>query len=489
MNETGNMNSPYSGNFLEDMMHNDGLSDDVMHMSLEDLAAGRQGVQRQQHPQYPPMHQEAPAPRQAAARKTAAPKASAPKAQPAVSRTAAAIGRGKNTVIKVVGVGGAGCNALERMLVMNKDSIENIEFIAVNTDTQALELSKAPKKIAIGSSDKLNKGRGAGSVPELGAKAAEMSAKEIEDALMGADIVFIAAGMGRGTGTGAAPVIADIAKGKLHCLTIAVVTKPFEFEGKVIMDNAIEGIANLSARVDTIITVSNQRLFGIDNLTFLAAFGRVDDILASGVIGISKILSGTGVINVDYADLCSILENGGPSQVGIGEGKGDDRAMHAAQNCMFGQLLETTLSGAKAVLFNITANSNLSIKDVETAAKLITDEADKNAKIVMGVVRDDSIEDDSISITLIATGLQTQEERDRERSDDSSLSDDYGFSRSSYMESASLFSSPEPVSASVVSTPKRTQPAAVISSASSSSSDDDDGIPTFLRRRVKKANR
>lgn len=307
--------------------------------------------------------------------------------------------------IKVIGIGGAGCNAIERMM---DDSFNDVEFIAINTDSQALAQSRVKNKILVG--EKITKGRGAGANPDIGKKAVEQNLDEVKKCVEGADLVFIAAGMGRGTGTGAAPIVADIAK-KTGALTIAIVTKPFSFEGMTRMRAAKKGISELAGNVDTLITVPNDRLVSLSNkdISFLDAFGRVDDVLRSGVKGISDILVGSGVINVDFADIQSILLNGGHSQVSIGFAAGQDRALMAAQSAISSPLLETrSIDGAKAILFNITGDSTLSLYEVKTAADIIVNAADASARIVFGFVVDDTISDGSVYITLIATGLSSE---------------------------------------------------------------------------------
>ena len=304
--------------------------------------------------------------------------------------------------IKVIGVGGAGCNAIERMMEDIPSNI-NIDFIAMNTDCQALKESHAPTKIVLG--EKITKRRGAGAIPEVGRRAAEQNADEIEKCIAGSDLVFITAGMGRGTGTGAAPLVADIAK-KTGALTVAIVTKPFGFEGMKMMNIAKNGIAELAEKVDTIIIIPNDKLLGINkDITFLDAFKKVDDILRYGVRGISDILSGTGIINVDFADVQSILQKGGASQVGIGFGTGPDRAVLAAQDAIYSPLLETSIDGSKSILFNITGDANMTLLEVKTAADIIVNAADPDARIVFGSVIDDNIQDGAMAITVIATGL------------------------------------------------------------------------------------
>lgn len=302
--------------------------------------------------------------------------------------------------IKVVGVGGAGCNALNRMMQMG---LKGMEFIAINTDAQALAMSNAHQKIQIG--ERVSKGLGAGSDPDIGKKAIEQSIEEIARKLEGSDMVFITAGMGGGTGTGASPIVADIAK-NVGALTIAVVTKPFRFEGNFRMKIANRGIDELKNRVDTLITIPNEKLIAIaeKNLSLVDAFKRADDVLRYGVQGISDIILGTGVVNVDFADIQTILVNAGSSQVGIGMASGPNRAVLAAEMAISSPLLETTIDGSKGILFNMTGDSTLTLFEVKEAADIIVGAADPDATIVFGAVIDPELKDE-IKITVLATGL------------------------------------------------------------------------------------
>ena len=302
--------------------------------------------------------------------------------------------------IKVVGVGGSGGSAVNRMI---DAKIRGVEFIAMNTDVQALQLSLAPKKIHLGAT--VSRGLGAGMDPEIGARAAEESQNEIREVLKGADMAFITFGMGGGTGSGAGPKVAEIAR-ELGILTVAVVTRPFQFEGyqrKVIADQAFE---NLSQYVDTIITIPNDRILQIiDRKTSLIdAFQIVDDVLRQGVQGISDIISVPGLINVDFADARAIMENRGSALMGIGRGHGDNRAIDAAKAAIASPLLEVSIDGAKGVLFTVTGGSNLGMYEVTEAAKVITESADPQAKIIFGAIIDESLKDE-IKVTVIATGF------------------------------------------------------------------------------------
>ena len=309
-------------------------------------------------------------------------------------------GMGPAQRIKVVGVGGGGSNAVNRMV---EAAIQDVEFVAINTDKQALLTSKASQKIQIG--DKITQGKGAGANPDVGRKAAEESKNEIEQAIKDADMVFVTAGMGGGTGTGAAPVVAEIAK-ELGILTVGIVTKPFSFEGKRRMTQAEAGIAALSDAVDTIVVVPNDRLLSISNAktSFLDAFRNADEILRQGVQGIADLISQTGLVNVDFADVTSVMKDAGYAHMGIGVGKGENRAEDAARGAIESPLLETSIQGAGGVLINITGGSNINLFEVNAAAALVQSCADPNANIIFGTVIDDKMEDE-IVVTVIATGF------------------------------------------------------------------------------------
>jgi cell division protein FtsZ len=304
--------------------------------------------------------------------------------------------------IRVIGVGGGGSNAVNRMIQAN---MVGIEFIAVNTDAQALLLTQAPKHIRIG--DKLTRGLGAGGNPSVGAKAAEESAEELYEALKGSDMVFITAGMGGGTGTGASPIVAQIAR-EVGALTVGVVTRPFSFEGKKRQQTAEEGIANLKQHVDTLITVPNDRLLQIaDKRTPLSeAFRLADDVLRQGIQGISDLITVPGLINLDFADVKTIMSAAGSALMAIGEASGDTRAIDAAQMAIASPLLDIDISGARGVLFNITGGSDLTLFEVQEAADVISRAAHPDANIIFGAVQDPAY-DGRIKITVIATGFDT----------------------------------------------------------------------------------
>ncbi|HEX3031883.1 MAG TPA: cell division protein FtsZ [Bacillota bacterium] len=302
--------------------------------------------------------------------------------------------------IKVIGVGGGGNNAVNRMI---DAGLKGVEFIAVNTDAQALFLSRASNKIQIGA--KLTKGLGAGANPDIGEKAAEESRDELVQALRGADMVFVTAGMGGGTGTGAAPIVAEVAK-ELGALTVGVVTKPFAFEGKRRHNQADRGIGNLKSRVDTLITIPNDRLLQVidKNTSIVDAFRIADDVLRQGVQGISDLIAVPGLINLDFADVKTIMFETGSALMGIGTAGGENRAAEAARLAISSPLLETSIEGARGVLLNITGGVNLGLFEVNEAAEIISQAADPEANIIFGAVIDESLGDE-VRVTVIATGF------------------------------------------------------------------------------------
>ena len=311
--------------------------------------------------------------------------------------------------IKVIGVGGGGNNAVNRMI---ECGVRGIEFIAVNTDRQALYASKAEFKLQIG--EKLTKGLGAGANPEIGMKAAEESRNEIAESLKGADMVFITAGMGGGTGTGAVPVIAEIAK-ELGILTVGVVTKPFTFEGRKRQERAEKGIAELKGKVDTLVTIPNDRLLQVaeKKTTMVQAFAMADEVLKQGIQGISDLIAVPNLINLDFADVKTIMYNRGIAHMGIGRASGENRAVEAAKQAIRSPLLETSIDGAKAVLLNITGGEDLGLFEVNEAADLIREAVDEEANIIFGAGIDESMKDE-ISITVIATGFDDDRIKNRE---------------------------------------------------------------------------
>lgn len=309
--------------------------------------------------------------------------------------------------IKVVGVGGGGGNAVNRMI---EAGLTGVEFICMNTDSQVLELSFAPQRLQIG--EAITKGLGAGGNPEIGREAAEESRQDIKKLIEGADMVFITAGMGGGTGTGAAPVIAEIAR-DLNTLTVGVVTKPFNFEGPRRLRFAEEGIQHLRARVDTIITIPNDRLLNVaeKRKTLLEAFQMADDVLRQGVQGVSDIITVPGMINVDFADVKAIMSNSGSAIMGIGQARGDNRALEAAEMAVSSPLLEATIDGARGVLLNVTAGPDLTLEELYQAADVIARVTDaEDAQLIMGaVIQEDMLQD--VRVTVLATGFGPEAER------------------------------------------------------------------------------
>jgi len=303
--------------------------------------------------------------------------------------------------IKVIGVGGSGCNAIGRMMSCG---IKGVNFVAVNTDVQALHNNRASEKIHIGKN--LTKGMGAGMNPEIGRKSAEENKKEIQESLGGSDMVFITCGLGGGTGTGAAPIVAEIAR-ESGALTVAVVTKPFSFEGTQRARIAEEGLVELKGKVDTLIVIPNDRLLTIidKKISLLSAFEIVDDVLRQAVQGISDLIIYPGIINLDFADIKAIMEDAGPAIMGIGRATGDNRAVEAARAAISSPLLEFSIEGAKGILFNVSGGSDIGMIEISEAAKTITETADPDAKIIFGAVLDEKAKKGEIKITVIATGF------------------------------------------------------------------------------------
>ncbi len=308
--------------------------------------------------------------------------------------------------IKVIGVGGGGNNAVNRMI---EHGVQGVEFISVNTDAQALNLAKSEVKLQIGS--KLTRGLGAGAVPEIGKKAAEESREVIEEALKGADMVFVTAGMGGGTGTGAAPVIAQIAK-EMGALTVGVITRPFGFEGPKRSKQAVSGTEAMKEAVDTLIVIPNDRLLQIvdKNTPMLEAFREADNVLRQGVQGISDLIAVPGLINLDFADVKTIMTNRGSALMGIGIATGENRAADAAKKAISSPLLETSIDGAKGVLMNITGGSNLSLYEVQEAAEIVSNASDPEVNMIFGSVINDDLKDELV-VTVIATGFDESKQQ------------------------------------------------------------------------------
>jgi cell division protein FtsZ len=303
--------------------------------------------------------------------------------------------------IKVVGVGGSGGNAISRMI---ECKLRGVEFVAINTDAQDLHHSKAGEKIHIGKN--LTKGLGAGMNPEVGRQAAEENRDEIAEVLKGADMVFVTCGMGGGTGTGATPIVAEVAK-EAGALTIAVVTKPFSFEGAQRKAIAMEGLENLKERVDALITISNDRLLQIIDrkTTLINAFRVVDDILRQGVQGISDLISKPGIVNVDFADVKAILQDSGSALMGIGTAAGENRAAEAAKTAINSPLLEFSIDGARGILFNVSGGPDMTMLEINEAANVITESIDPNAKVIFGASVDESAKKGDLTITVVAAGF------------------------------------------------------------------------------------
>ena len=367
--------------------------------------------------------------------------------------------------IKVIGAGGGGNNAVNRMI---EAQLKGVEFIAVNTDKQALLTSKAEYKIQIG--EKLTKGLGAGANPEVGKRAAEESKDEIIKVLQGADMVFVTAGMGGGTGTGSAPVVAQLAK-EMGILTVGVVTKPFVFEGKVRMKNAESGIAELKSKVDTLITIPNDRLLQIvqKNTSMLEAFSIADDVLKQGIQSISDLIAVPGLINLDFADVTSVMKEQGLAHMGLGNATGENRAIEAAREAIQSPLLETSIRGAKGVLLNITGGPNLGLLEINEASTLVQESCDPEANIIFGAsIREDLGEE--IMITVIATGFDEEKHMGFELNQRPSVQ-----SRPTLNTTPNKPSQPEVKEevAVAVEEPKK----------ATTTIEDDMEIPTFLRRR------
>jgi cell division protein FtsZ len=395
--------------------------------------------------------------------------------------------------IKVVGVGGGGGNAITRMI---DAKIKGVEFVAINTDAQALHHSKASEKVHIGKN--LSKGLGAGMNPEVGRQAAEENRDEIQDVLKGADMVFITCGLGGGTGSGAAPIIAETAK-ELGALTIAVVTKPFSFEGAQRRAISEEALQNLKERVDSLITIPNDKLLSIIDrkTTLINAFRIVDDVLRQGVQGISDLITKPGIVNVDFADVRAIMADSGSALMGIGISEGENRAAEAAKSAINSPLLELSIDGAKGVLFNISGSSDLTMLEINEAANIITESIDPNAKVIFGAVVDDQVKKGEVHVTVVATGF------DADRAGTHSLLGRMVKSSISSSETSEVQEKEEPRSDELKETvtfpvkkifePKmiiedKIQPRQVNVAQEQKSSDDEDEleIPAFIRRKMEK---
>ncbi len=380
--------------------------------------------------------------------------------------------------IKVVGIGGGGSNAVNSMILNNQ--INGVDFISVNTDAQALLLSQAQSKIQIG--DNLTRGLGAGGNPDIGRQAAEESREKIAEHLRDSDMVFLTCGEGGGTGTGATPVFAEIAK-EVGALTVAVVTKPFHFEGTRRMVSAEEGIANLKDKVDTLIVIPNQRLLEVidKKMTLVEAFRVTDSVLGQGVQGISDLITMPGLINVDFADVRAIMTNAGSALMGIGTGVGENRAATAARTAIASPLLETTIEGAKGVLFNIIGGNDLTMAEVDEAAKLISSAVDPDANIIFGAIIDEKLVD-QIKITVVATGFDETKKRLRELSSKPAMDPRYG---GSFSRQSPTFGKPTAQPVAPMEQPMKQQPPVSFAPQTDDAPPEEDefDIPAFLRQR------
>ena len=385
--------------------------------------------------------------------------------------------------IKVVGVGGSGGHAITRMI---DSKLKGVEFVAINTDAQALHHNKATEKVHIGKN--LTRGLGAGMNPDIGRQAAEENRDEIQEVLKGSDMVFVTCGLGGGTGTGGAPIVAETSK-ELGALTVAVVTKPFSFEGAQRRAIAEEGLENLKERVDTIITIPNDKLLQIiDKKTSLInAFKIVDDVLRQGVQGISDLITKNGIVNVDFADVKTIMTNSGSALMGIGIGIGENRAADAARAAISSPLLELSIDGAKGVLFNVSGSSDLTMLEINEAANIITESIDPNAKVIFGAVIDEAIKKGEIQITVIATGFDAErvKESPLEKMSRVTIEESRKKEREEERKPKITFPSQPPrmiVEEKVQSKPQRN----VFTRTTIEEEDDELEIPAFIRRKMGK---
>lgn len=373
--------------------------------------------------------------------------------------------------IKVIGVGGSGGSAVNRMVAAK---IQGVEFLAVNTDVQALHQCHASHRLHIGKN--VTRGLGAGMDPSVGRAAAEESVNELRDLLRGADMIFITCGLGGGTGSGASPIVASVAR-ELGSLTVAVVTKPFGFEGAQRKDIAEKAHAELREKVDAIITIPNDRLLQVvdKKVSLLKAFETCDEVLRQGVQGIADLITVPGLINLDFADVKAIMAEAGSALMGIGRASGDNRAIEAAKAAVSSPLLELSIEGAKGILFSIAGPKDITMHEVNEAAKIITQQADANAKVIFGTVVDDSLKD-AVSITVIATGFGSASKPSEEVAD------------SSYRPTAFIRRDriPEASRVGAGRTPLETAPDAAAPEATKSAEEEELEIPAFIRRRIKR---
>jgi len=387
--------------------------------------------------------------------------------------------------IKVIGVGGGGGNAINTMMDIQK--IKGVEFVSINTDSQALLNNQASTKVQIG--DSLTKGLGSGADPEVGTQAAEESRASIQEIVNGTDMVFITAGMGGGTGTGASPIIAEIAK-ESGALTVGVVTKPFQFEGKRRMILAEEGIEALKSKVDTLIVIPNQRLIDVvdKKMSLLEAFKVADSILGQGVQGISDLITMPGLINVDFADVRAIMTDAGSALMGIGRGVGEGRAITAAKAAIESPLLEISINGARGILFNITGGQDMTMSEVNDAAQIISQAADPDANIIFGAAIDEAMGDE-VKISVIATGFD--ETYNGAKLFNPSIARSININQPSLIPDAPAMdysdAQPQPIiseeSVAPISTPKTMEQSTMPTSSATDPVEDEFDIPAFLRRK------
>ncbi len=378
--------------------------------------------------------------------------------------------------IKVVGCGGAGGAAVNRMV---EAGVKGVEFIAVNTDVQALHYNKAAKKIHIGKT--ITRGLGAGMNPDLGRSAAEETQNEIRDALKDTDMVFVTCGLGGGTGTGASPIVAEIAR-DMGALTVAIVTKPFAFEGAQRRNIAERGLTELADKVDTIITIPNDKLLQVidKKTTLLDAFMVVDEVLQQGVQGIAEVITIPGLINVDFADVKAVMANAGSALMGIGQATGENKAIDAAKQAINSPLLEMSIDGARGILFTITGGTGLSMSEVNEAAKIVTASADEDAKIIFGACIDPKMKDE-IKITVVATGFDSQLSARKER-----VSNEPAYTPTTYIadkeKADRVMMPPKPKSTSLSAA--QAEPAKKKDIPGQGEEDDELGIPAFIRKKM-----
>lgn len=388
--------------------------------------------------------------------------------------------------IKVVGVGGSGGHAISRMI---DSKLRGVEFVAINTDAQDLHHNRATEKVHIGKN--LTKGLGAGMNPDIGRQAAEENREEIQEVLKGSDMVFVTCGLGGGTGTGAGPIVAETAK-ELGALTVAVVTKPFAFEGAQRRAIAEEGLENLRERVDTLITIPNDKLLQIidKKTTLINSFKIVDDVLRQGVQGISDLITKPGIVNVDFADVKAIMSNSGSALMGIGLGSGENRAADAAKAAINSPLLELSIDGAKGVLFNVSGSSDLTMLEINEAANIITESIDPNAKVIFGAVVDETIRKGEVQITVVATGFDADRVKESPMEKMSRLSIERGRKQESEeeKETAKITFPAQGEHKMIIEEKVQPKPQRIFTRAEKSLEDEDDEleIPAFIRRKMGK---